>query len=1085
MDNVTATFEVSDAECLAELRALTEEMENEERDRGSDRSVVLPPPPSYEDAIISPKISLQEEVKKKTAALLQAKMRAKAWKDRNNMDMCRKVLLKQVKPLKKQLETLEQRLREEVVRGGDSRSESTYSSGHVDHARMMNIMDESEGDGENIAVTDADMNDPEMLAQLRAMGYESDGAGDGDSGDGGAHPPADRVATAKARLISEIENKERQFLVVKKRALALKKAGNMVECRRVMLSKGKPLKTALDALKAKLEACESSSSSSSSSASASPKRAAAAVIGVVNANDDVELKEEDITAEDMNDPEMLAQLRAMGYESDGDGGDGGGDGGAHPPADRVATAKARLISEIENKERQFLVVKKRALALKKAGNMVECRRVMLSKGKPLKTALDALKAKLEACESSSSSSSASASPKRAAAAVIGVANANDDVELKEEDITAEDMNDPEMLAQLRAMGYESDGEGDGDDGGGEDDKHDMRSSKESTPHVQTKSVLERERLESELARKKAQFVAVKQKAIELKRQGKIEECRKMVQNQVKPLKLAMDGLRMQLDTMNETVAVTTKKTKEETVLDRLRVYYTYWEPGRLKRDGDSFLLKTLKRYEGKESQLLSDLKRKYGPEPSTIAAQLKSREMEYIKIAMERRKKGDATATAWLQGADKLKAAREKVAAGVQIDTKALPVPAKLRLQKEASEENDKRKKTLELLMRRVTKEIKAAGANAKNPEVSKMMKNLKRLRSLQQNGSLPLPSYRIVNETRRVPVVQIDVAESDLEVVVIAGVDLEKKKSFSAYVTFDMDFPRDGVCTGKTKVVSSKRERVEWNCKKCFSEVLAYKNDRGMARRDRRINRAKAEFTVWQEGGFFASDSKICRAVVPLKSLLTKSKVLIRSPALDVDSRKRVGGHIEVMIRVKEALSGGEMREEIRKRLAIDWTSVPAPTDASASSSSTPMKASVTSSATPSSLSAPALSAPSTLDPAWIKDPHNVKFIISYECLKMELAFVANALAKQKGGDLDAAMFLQTRQMVILAKIAVIERDYAAGHLTPDEYFPALRSAMTRDRNLAVYFRGKGKRNDAVRCLRRVKTMKQEISDLKKQFGG
>ena len=120
-----------------------------------------------------------------------------------------------------------------------------------------------------------------------------------------------------------------------------------------------------------------------------------------------------------------------------------------------------------------------------------------------------------------------------------------------------------------------------------------------------------------------------------------------------------------------------------------------------------------------------------------------------------------------------------------------------------------------------------------------------------------------------------------------------------------------------------------------------------------------------------------------------------------------------------------------------------------------------------------------------WIKDPHNIQLIPSYECLKSEL-IISNKLleaSRKRNADFDTIMLLETRGMVIQGKISIIERDYAAGKLTPSTYLPLLQSAMNRDRQLAVYFKRKGQKNDATRCLRRYKTMAKEIHDLKEKF--
>ena len=87
------------------------------------------------------------------------------------------------------------------------------------------------------------------------------------------------------------------------------------------------------------------------------------------------------------------------------------------------------------------------------------------------------------------------------------------------------------------------------------------------------------------------------------------------------------------------------------------------------------------------------------------------------------------------------------------------------------------------------------------------------------------------------------------MQVNIVGASDV--KTGGSSYVEFDLDFPREKQYVGKTKVAKN----ADWKYKKTFHDVLKFKGgERGMARRDRKILRAKAVFTLWREGGFFSS---------------------------------------------------------------------------------------------------------------------------------------------------------------------------------------------------------------------------------------
>ena len=345
------------------------------------------------------------------------------------------------------------------------------------------------------------------------------------------------------------------------------------------------------------------------------------------------------------------------------------------------------------------------------------------------------------------------------------------------------------------------------------------------------------------------------------------------------------------------------------------------------------------------------------------------------------------------------------------------------------------------------------------------MMSELRKLKALESKPSVPLPSYRTEIKTETVPVVQSDVPEHSVHVNIVRASDV--KTGGSSYVEFDLDFPREKQYVGKTKVA----KKADWNYSKIIDNVLKLKGgDRGIARRDRKILRAKAVCTRWREGGFFSS-------FVPLKSFMNKSRIAVKVPIIAMSSRKKIGGTMTIVLRIREALKGGEMEKIESQHLVIDWSSTK-----TATSSSSPSLKEKTTSSKPAARRA---SSTSNLDSKWIKDPHNIQLIPSYECLKAEL-IIANkllAVSRKRNADFDTIMLLETRGMVIQGKISIIERDYAAGKLTPDTYFPLLQSAMSRDRQLALHFKQIGRKNDAVRCLRRYKTIAKEIRDLKEKF--
>jgi len=182
-------------------------------------------------------------------------------------------------------------------------------------------------------VDDNDLDDPEMAAALRAMGFEED------------EPSKPQSRVIKTTEAANGPNLKQQILAQKRKALALKREGKIAEAR-AELGEAKKLEQQLEHLN-------------------SPSAVAQApVLKVPEPTFDGKVEENEenveVTDQDMRDPEMMAALRAMGFGDD-------------EPTPSVS--KPDPVEEASLKQ-QILGIKRQALALKREGRLDEAREAL-------------------------------------------------------------------------------------------------------------------------------------------------------------------------------------------------------------------------------------------------------------------------------------------------------------------------------------------------------------------------------------------------------------------------------------------------------------------------------------------------------------------------------------------------------------------------------------------------------------------------------------------------------------------------------------------------------------------------------------
>lgn len=215
------------------------------------------------------------------------------------------------------------------------------------------------------------MDDPEMAAALRAMGFVEDEE---------SHV-FERPSKPQSRVTKPAESTapdlKQQILAQKRKALAFKREGKIAEAR-AELAEAKKLEQQLENVGSAI-----APSPLAQAPVKAPIKAPAKVpepafdVGDGNVEEDEEKVE--VTDQDMRDPEMMAALRAMGFGDD-----------ESAMSHEAVSAKPNPVEEASLKQ-QILGIKRQALALKREGRIDEARETLRS-SKVLEQQLEDLQA---------------------------------------------------------------------------------------------------------------------------------------------------------------------------------------------------------------------------------------------------------------------------------------------------------------------------------------------------------------------------------------------------------------------------------------------------------------------------------------------------------------------------------------------------------------------------------------------------------------------------------------------------------------------------------------------------------------------
>ncbi|KAG7396671.1 hypothetical protein PHYBOEH_001955 [Phytophthora boehmeriae] len=357
----------------------------------------------------------------------------------------------------------------------------------------------------------------------------------------------------------------------------------------------------------------------------------------------------------------------------------------------------------------------------------------------------------------------------------------------------------------------------------------------------------------------------------------------------------------------------------------------------------------------------------------------------------------------------------------------------------------------------------------------------LNKLRQMRQNPLQNAPRYEIVKSSRPVEIELPLIPEDQIKVVIKSVNGLSQAAGRTVFVKFCLSFPSatphegqiDGIQIGSNAPFTVKipSGQAEFNFK--------LPRSRGTMRL---FEIKKATFEIWKSATLFRNPELVARAYQELNPLLTRCAISAHLPFLGSNRKPSGGEiEIAIQMRrpLKEKETRLETVEELvidpyPEPVSPSQEHVPMPTVALKRTSDTHTSSSqdLKSQSVPDSSKAndesQLVSADLPLD-----DPHHVDLIVSYDVINEELGKLEAKLPSLTGA---VATELTDRYDSLALKKQLLEIEMQTGKLTLDMYVERLHNRIRADRLLTAQLLKSNRRLAAARVLHRVKTMEKEL---------
>ena len=350
-------------------------------------------------------------------------------------------------------------------------------------------------------------------------------------------------------------------------------------------------------------------------------------------------------------------------------------------------------------------------------------------------------------------------------------------------------------------------------------------------------------------------------------------------------------------------------------------------------------------------------------------------------------------------------------------------------------------------------------------------------------------PKFTWKNVRKLLPLELLDIPEDTIHICIHAANKLKallkdnESKLFS--ITYNLGFPRDHPIVGTTQQTKYNMEEdsIDFN----HEVFIPIKITRSLASL---IPKRKAEISLIMHKGFFPFNYQepLGQVILPLSDLNQQCECVGLFELTKIKEggakRKAVGGAVSVSIRVRHPLGNEGLQSIVSEERILEIDEWPHKNTSQKSdglkevNSVSEISINKDENACSSTKSAEIIdTANKTLSPLEMKDPFNIKFYIANDVLEEEISAVKSQINSIPQSNEEELSEMKLRLQQLEANLMILVRNVQEEKLTLEEYLSQLKDRIIQDKRLAAYLNSTGRKNEALRVLKRFKNMEKEVS--------